>query len=177
MSTLQGRLQNIDYKNWLKAGLCLIYSKEGLEDFANTKSQQLHQNVLANVASASITNTVNPICGISINRHRKLINQCTHAYCKGFLTAVMQEGLDPNHPFTIRPANLANTDVGLWHSQHWELAKLYMNFGQLPTQTDPSETDLSGIINFLSHCRVSRSDITNDLLIDEVTLVNLNIYI
>ena len=170
MSTLKTRLQNPDYKNWIKAGLCLIHAKAGLEDFADRESQLLYQNILTNLTRASIATPGHPVCGITINR-QKLVNTCVHPYCQCFLTAVIQEGIDPHHPFTIRPANLANTDIRQWHSHPWELAKLFMNQGQLPTQTSPSQTDLSGILNFLSHCKVPRNQVTNVLLIDEVRRV------
>lgn len=170
MNSLQGRLQNPDYKNWVKASLCLIHTKEGLEDFADSASRLLHRNILNNLTRASIPTSGHPVCGITINR-QNLFNTCSHPYCQGFLKAVIQEGVDPNHPFTFRPGNLANTDVGQWHGDPWELAKLFMNPGQLATQTCSSQTDLSGIINFLSHCRVPRNQVTNFVSLDEVSLI------
>ena len=163
MCTLEARLQNAEYRNWVKAGICCIYTKEGLEDFADVESKSFYQNVLASVPAAG-----NPVCGITIYR-RSLINPCKHPYCQAFLAAVLREGLDPNHGFTIRQDNLNNTDVSLWHSHPWELAKLFMNKGQKPTQTTPSDTDLSGIANFLRHCKVPRNHVTNVLLINDVS--------
>ena len=174
MSTLQGRLQNLDYQNWVKAGICLLYTKEGLEDFVSTECKQLHQNVLNHTRSL-VPTPGHLICGINITRQR-LINTCGHPYCQGFLSAVIQEGIDPNHPFIPRPGNLANTNVGLWHSEPYQLAKLFMNAGQLPTDKDPSETDLSGIINFLHHCKVPRNHITNPLFTDKVSTALLFLY-
>ena len=167
MSSLQARLQNPDYINWVKAGLCLIHTKSGLDDFADTASQSLHQSVLTNIIPA-FASAAQPVCGISIRR-QNLITICAHPYCQGFLAAVIIKGIDPIHPFTVRPGNLANCDVGQWHNNHWEVAKLFMNQGQLPTQVNPSETDLKGIVNFLSHCKVPRNMVRNVFLLDEVS--------
>ena len=167
MSSLKARLQNPDYINWVKAGLCLIHTKAGLDDVADTASKLLHQSVLTNIIPA-YASVAQPVCGISIRR-QNLTTTCAHQYCKGFLAAVTYNGIDPQHAFTIRPGNLANCNVGQWHNRHWEVAKLFMNQGQLPTQVNPSETDMSGIINFLSHCKVSRNTVTNVLLLDEVS--------
>ena len=167
MCTLQVRLNDPEYQNWVKAGICLLYTKEGLEDFVNIECQRFHQNVLDNLTRSSIPFTGQPVCAIVINRQR-LVNRCHHPYCQAFLNAVMQEGTDPNHPFTPNKGNLANTDVGLWHREPYELAKLFMNPGQLSTQSGPGSTDFSGIVNFMGHCKVPRSQIGNLLLIDEV---------
>ena len=166
MSSLQTRLQDPGYINWVKAGLCLIHTKEGLEEFADNESNELHGNILAHL----LPNTGHSLGRACISK-TKLMTTCGDAYCQSFATAVIQEGIDPNHKFTIGKPNLANTDAGQWHSQPWELAKLFMNQGQLPTQTQPSQTDLSGIINFLTHCRVPRNHVTNVKLFDEVSLM------
>ena len=166
MSSLQTRLQDPGYINWVKAGLCLIHTKEGLEDFADNESNELHRNILAH----PLPNTGHSPCGTCISK-TKLKATCGDAYCQSFVTAVIQEGIDPHHNITIGKPNLANTDAGQWNSQPWELAKLFMNPGQLPTQTQTSQTDLSGIINFLSHCRVPRNHVTNVILLDEVSLL------
>ena len=167
MSSLKARLQNPDYINWVKAGLCLIHTKSGLDDFANTASQSLHQSVLTNIIPALVS-SAQPVCGLTISR-QNLTTTCTDLYCQGFLNAVIINGIDPTHPFTIRHTNLANCNVGQWHSNHWEVAKLFMNPGQLPTQVNASQTDMSGIINFIAHCKVPRRKLTNVLLLDEVS--------
>ena len=169
MSSLQTRLRNPDYINWVKAGLCLIHTKSGLHDCADTASQSLHQSVLNNIIP-TLASAAQPLCGISIRR-QNLITTCAHQYCQGFLAAVINNGIDPTHTFTVRPGNLSNCHVGQWHSHHWQIAKLFMNQGQLKTQVNPTEADMSGIINFLSHCRLPRSTVTNLLLLDEVSII------
>ena len=170
MSTLQARLNDPEYRFWVKAGICLLYIKEGLEDFVTNTSLQFHQNVLANLTRSAIANTGQPVCGVNINRQR-LVTVCQHPYCQMFLNAVIHEGLDPNQPFTLKRANLANSDVNLWHSQPYELAKLFMNAGQTAAQTGPAQTDLSGLVNFIGHCKIPCSQISSRRLIEAVSFI------
>ena len=177
MSSLKARLQNPDYINWVKAGLCLIHTKSGLEDFADSASQTLHQSILTNIIPA-LASAAQPVCGIVISK-QKLTTTCTHQYCRGFLTALRFNGMDPTHAYTVKHGNLANCNVGQWHTHHWQVAKLFMNHQgqQLPTQVNSSQTDMSGVLNFLSHCKVSRRKLTNVLLLDEVSpRLNDNLY-
>ena len=167
MRSLKARLQNPDYINWVKAGLCSIHTKSGLDDFADTASQSLHQNILTNIIPAFVS-AAQPVCGIVIKK-QKLVTKCTHLYCQSFLAAVIYNGIDPTHTFTVKPGNLANCDVGQWHKHHWQVSKLFMNPGQLPTQVNSCQTDMSGIINYISHCRVPRRKLTNNLLLHEVS--------
>ena len=169
MSSLQARLRDPDYNNWVKAGLCLIHTKTGLEDFADAASQSLHQSILNNVIPA-FANAAQPVCGVAIRRCN-LTATCVpaHLYCRQFVTAVNNNGFDPNHIFRVTHHNLRNCDTGQWHSHHWQVAKMFMNRGQEPTVVHPRETDISGIINFLSHCKVPRNKVTNLLFLDEVS--------
>ena len=162
MSSLKTRLQDSAYINWVKAGLCIIHTKEGLEDFAGNESNELHRIVLANLTSIPTNpgHSLSRSC-IHITRSQPKII-CSDVYCQNFVTAVIQESINPKY------CHLANTDIAKWHSQPWEMAKLFMNPGQQPAQTSPCQTDLSGIINFISHCRVPKNHIYDPTLLDKV---------
>ena len=167
MSSLKVRLQDPDYINWVKAGLCLIHTKSGLEEFAEAASQSLHQSILNNIIP-TFASAAKPICGVNVSRH-KLIPICSDQYCQNFIKEVINIGIDPNHAFTVNHGNLGNCDIGQWHSHDWQVAKLFMNKGQEPTHVDPRETDISGIINFLSHCKIPRNAVKNIGLFDKVS--------
>ena len=179
-SSLQARLNDPEYKNWIKAGICLMYTKEGLEDFVDQTTQQLHQNVIGNLTKQLGAQTgqsvCGAVCGVTIRR-QQLETTCKHPYCQAFINAVKQEGLDPTQPFTIRHGNLGNSKTSLWHSHSYELSKLFMNGGQQQTQSGPAETDLSGLVNFIAHCRVPSSQITSRRFLDEVSTFNRLFYL
>ena len=176
MSSLQARLNDSEYKNWVKAGLCLMYTKNGLEDFVDNTTKQLHQNVIGSLTRQLGAQTGQAVCGVTIRRQQLEIT-CKHPYCQAFLNAVKHEGLDPTQPFTIRHGNIGNSNTSLWHSHPYELSKLFMNGGQQPTQSGPAETDLSGLVNFIAHCRVPSSQITSRRFLDEVSTFNRVFYL
>ena len=167
MSSLQTRLKDPDYINWVKAGLCLIHTKSGLEEFAEASSQLLHRSILNSIIP-TFASAAKPICGVNIAR-QKLIATCLDQYCQNFIKEVINIGFDPNHTFTVNHGNLGSCDIGQWHSHHWQVAKLFMNRGQDPSHVHPRETDMSGIINFLFHCKIPRNAVTNIGLIDKVS--------
>ena len=168
MSSLQTRLQDPDYINWVKAELCLIHTKSGLEEFAEAASQSLHQSILNSIIP-KFASAAQLVCGDYIGR-QKLIAICSDQYCQNFIKEVINIGFDPNYAFTVNRGNLRNCDIAQWHSHHWQVVKLFMNRGQLPTQAMSSQTDMSGVLNFISHCKVPRQKMGNILLVDEVGL-------
>ena len=172
MGNLKSRLQDPDYENWVKAGLCLIALKTGLESFAKSKSKDFHQAVLDHLAKTNVAVAGNCMC---LNSDIKFTGKkshaaCQHTFCNSFLNAIIHVGVDPSLPFTFKMSNLANINPQLWHCDPWELAKLFMNPGQKATQAGPAETDLSGVINFLDHCTVARTGILNTQNITEVRI-------
>lgn len=169
MSTLQLRLGNQEYNNWIKAGLCLALTKEGLEDFANEKSREFHQTVVDNIQKANIPTAGCSMCNTGkITFPGKIKIDCSHPYCQEFMKQIDQVGVDPNKGFKIGKANLCNSNVQLWHSDPWELAKLFMNPGQQPAQKSANDTDISGIINFISHCQIANNAIANPASVEKV---------
>ena len=169
MNTLEYRLKDPTYKNWVKTGICLNLLKEGLEEYADIKSKEFYNAVLASVAKIKTYQI--SVCDnerITFDNNNRGKITCNHAFCQGFLNAIVQIGIDPTQKFTIRKGNLDNCDVKLWSTDPWELAKLFMNPGQTPSQINPSHTDLSGILNFLQHCQVPRNGVQNVQNIEKV---------
>ena len=168
MATLQARLDNQDYKNWVKAALCLDLVKEGLEDLADGRSKDFHRQVLQ-AAQLGIGHP--PGCKQSISFVGNTITiSCRHQYCQQFVNAIFDLEIDLRKSFRFRKKKLKNCDVQLLHSEHWELAKIFMNDGQTSVQKTPRDTDLSGIINFLSHCKVAAAAISNIHIISQVRI-------
>lgn len=162
MAALQTCLQDQEYVNWTKAGLCLAHLKGGLESFALDKSREFHKAVLECLQQSDIPVEGNRMCDnatVSFNGNYRYTVQCGHIFCDAFIRAIIYVGIDPAATFMFQSSNLANSNLQLWHNTPWELAKLFMNPGHIPTETGPVETELSGVINFLDRCRFARKDI------------------
>ena len=159
MATLDERLKDDDYRHWVKAVLCLQYTKDGLISFACKKSQDLHNAVLAQMRQSG-NPSADGVCSTArIDFRRKAITCC--ANCNAFLIEAQK--------YCSRTLNLNNFDITDLHNQPWQLAKLFMNPGQDVNNTIPGQTDLSGILNFLDHCALAKTAILNTAKINAVS--------
>ena len=169
MTTLEGRLRDPDYRNWVKSTLCLQYTRDGLVTFTDGKSIELNKNIIQQLRLNG-NPSVNNLCRtIAFDYRRKLISCCRN--CNDILNEVMQ----------YRPGrldlNLRNSDPTQLLHQHWQAAKLFMNPGQDVTNTGPKDTDISGLINFMDHCTVPRGYVNNPDLLKQVHVIYLINYI
>ena len=174
MASLKERLKDNEYKLWIKDGLCLSYAKKGLEQFAEERSNKTHAFIKTAVQKGANVKTpdgdikaTNKICD-----HAKVVkvgNRWTLGCCNDceiYIKEIVKlcKHTPRGQPqFKLEQSNWANSDVQLWPSKPWEMAKVYMNKGQKPFNVQPTakQTDLSGLLNFIDHCSVPWVDIYN----------------
>lgn len=161
MATLEERLQNPDYKTWIKAGICLGFAKAGLEVFAAESSKQFHQNVL-NQLRAKGNLSCNNVCSLATVRRNK-VSCCNN--CQSYVDEIDRQNM---YTFKFQQGNWDNSNMELWPKDSWEMAKVFMNPGQKAAQRSPVDTDLSGILNFVDHCIVAKRGIVNTKNISKV---------
>lgn len=161
MASLEKRLQNPDYKTWVKAGVCLGFVKTGLEQFADEKSRLFHKGILNQLQS-----TGNPSSQNVCSQAKVLKGKTTCCYnCQCYVDEIDRQN---NYCFKFQPGNWSNSDTQLWPKDPWEMAKVFMNPGQKAAQRSPFDTDLSGILNFIDHCSIAKGDIVNTFNISKV---------
>ena len=171
MASLEQRLEDKEYKYWVKAGICLLCVKTGLEIFADEKSKKTHGFVKAAFIGPNQTDT---ICN-----HAKIVpkkgtgikwklNCCND--CEKYVDEIAKFQAPP---FTFNKYNWQNSNVQLWPTEAWEMMKVFMNPGQKAYQKSPKDTDLSGLVNFIEHCSVPYIDIQNKSNIPKVRTFNV----
>ena len=162
MTTLEGRLRDPEYRNWVKSALCLQYTRDGLETFTGLKSWELNRTVIQKLRHSGNRSVLNLCRTIAFHHKRKAVTCC--ANCNDILKEVMK----------YRTWNLSltfkNSDATKLLHQHWQVAKLFMNGGQDVFSTGPNNTDISGLINFIDNCTVPRRYVTNQDNIEEVSI-------
>ena len=161
MTSLEERLQDPDYKAWVKAGVCLGFVKAGLEQFAVDRSTVFHQGVLNQLQNKGNPSIQNVCSQATVRRGR--VSCCYNCQC--FVDEIDSQN---NYSFKFQQGNWDNSDIQLWPKDPWEMAKVFMNPGQKATQKSPADTDLSGILNFIDHCCIAKRDIVNAFNISKV---------
>ena len=163
MTTLEGRLKDTQYRNWVKSALCLQYTRDGLVAFTEKKSRELNQEIVQQLRQSGNQSVYNLCQTIAFDQQSQSVTCCTD--CNDILKEAMKYrawNLD---------LNLGNSDPKRLLQQHWQVAKLFMNVGQDVSSTGPNNTDISGLINFIDHCTVPRRCVNNP---DNLSKVNIN---
>ncbi|XP_028328660.1 uncharacterized protein CXorf38 homolog isoform X1 [Gouania willdenowi] len=123
------RLNDGGYKNWLKAGRCLVILKEGLHPFTDRHMRDFHGFLLHH--NAVLHNT----CGTSCRpRANKLPSLCTA--CSEWQKVILKHHREPGA--TIHWNNCFPPD---WRTHHWELAKVIRFRNELMHSSDLRMTD------------------------------------
>ena len=173
MATLEQRLEDSEYKFWVKAGICLGFVKNGLEIFADERSKKIHGFVKTALNNNSSINKMCSNANIFFNKRRSKWTTGCCGDCEVYVDELVN--FQSSH-FKLNQTNWKNSEVQLWPVEAWEMMKVYMNPGQKPFQKTPADTDLSGLINFIDHCTVPRTDIQNTQNISKVIIQICNIY-
>ncbi|XP_023656602.1 uncharacterized protein CXorf38 [Paramormyrops kingsleyae] len=138
---LSARLNESGYKNWLKAGYCLLKVKDGLCDFVNNEMKCFHAVIID-------SNHVLRSGRQCQNQCRPKGNQFTSvcSVCREWKAEILR-----HHTNTAGVVNWSNCKPWLWSFQHWELAKAYMPRGQV-NSTSPEQCDAAALLNLINFC-------------------------
>lgn len=167
MSTLEKRLEDPEYKAWVKCGLCLAYVKGGLEEFANERSKRAHNIVITEVVK---TNFYNNVCPTAVDVRQRSGCWQMDCCCNNCDEYVKQIDKLKTPGFSFNKFNWKNSNIQLWPTDAWEMMKVFMNQGQKAFQNNAQDSDLSAILNFIDHCHIPKVDIANQTNIAKVIL-------
>ncbi|XP_035027459.2 uncharacterized protein CXorf38 [Hippoglossus stenolepis] len=132
------RLNDSEYKNWLKAGRCLLILKSGLHPFTSQHMRCFHKDLL----------THSPLlgrpCETNACRGNKLSWACRA--CSEWKTAILAHQRQPN-----RTVHWENCSPPSWRTDFWEVAKAYMPGGQGKVK-GADQCDASALLNLINSC-------------------------
>ncbi|XP_041805547.1 uncharacterized protein CXorf38-like [Chelmon rostratus] len=137
------RLNDREYKNWLKAARCLLLLREGLHPFTSQHMKAFHADLL------NQNSLLRKPCQTSCRpRATKLSSSCRP--CSEWQTVILKHHRQP--AATVNWDNCSPPD---WRTDHWELAKAYMPRGQGKKTAD--QCDASALLNLINYCDCFRS--------------------
>lgn len=139
------RLNDDEYKNWLKAGRCLLLLKDGLLPFTDQQMRAFHRDLLNQYAllrRPCETSSCAP-------RGNKLVSVCR--VCSEWQKVILRHHRQPDA--TIHWTNCFPPH---WRTDHWELAKAYMPRGQAKAK-GADECDAAALLNLINYCKCFHS--------------------
>ncbi|XP_077337002.1 uncharacterized protein CXorf38 homolog [Lithobates pipiens] len=134
------RLNCREYKNWMKAGLCLQILQSRLQGYIDSEMQRFHRQIIA---------------GISPTAKRRPRCQC-RSQGKQFQPScpVCMEWKDRilhHHKNRNGEIHWGNCNPSLWPIDYWEVAKVFLPRGHTKSK-GPHECDAAALLNLINFC-------------------------
>lgn len=138
-SELASRLNDVGYKNWMKAGYCLLKLRDGLKEFVSGEMNAFHRNMIKQnaVLRAGCLGGCKP-------RGKQFHPNCS--VCREWRNEILNHHTNRNGE-----VNWGNCRPWLWSSEYWELAKAYMPRGSADIQ-GPDKCDAAALLNLIGFC-------------------------
>ncbi|XP_052786878.1 uncharacterized protein LOC128222090 isoform X2 [Mya arenaria] len=159
-------------ENWLRVVSGLLYVKEGLQEYVDTKGKQQY---------TSFMNKVNEICNNQTCDQCQFNSRCASGMTKvkrssrfrpGHFCDEMNKAILNNHvrhyPFWM------NTDSTKWHDQnvgYWEVAKCYLSSPGYLDRMGPNQVDVSGLLSICINSSFINQHIKSVQLFEEVQCI------
>ncbi|XP_053388816.1 uncharacterized protein CXorf38 homolog [Mercenaria mercenaria] len=174
------KLSGSKSKNWIKAGLAVLFTKEGIEPFVYDEIKQFQQKCLKDISNNNgipagstcfscctenvIVCPTNKICNGGRGKckfHRNAATQylpfgCPNKICNNFKNEIQNA-----HRFHC--PSFKNTDATQWCTNPWEVAKCFMPPDGYKDVTSAAETDFNGIISVIINYKAFQSKVQDDL--------------
>ncbi|XP_053390028.1 uncharacterized protein CXorf38 homolog [Mercenaria mercenaria] len=162
----KAQLENIKYRNWVRAGLGIKYVKEGLEPFCDHLVNHQHISILDKVKQKHNLSTVS--CGLCDVRTlqpdhvQTKFRQCPlgqtncnclrpggKASCPSNVCGAIYDEIIKHHASTPPAPYWRNTDAHQWCTEPWAVAKCFINAPGYEQKKSVLEIDCSGLLHLL----------------------------
>ncbi|XP_037368414.1 uncharacterized protein CXorf38 homolog isoform X2 [Talpa occidentalis] len=154
LSELAARLNCAEYKNWVKAGHCLLLLRGCLQGFVGREVLAFHRGLLAAVPGLGPRAACSSLSRCS-PRARQFQPQCQ--VCSEWKREILKHHTNRNGD-----VHWGNCRPGRWPVDAWEVAKAFMPRGQAD-KAGPEECDavaLLSLINSCDHFKIDRKKVT-----------------
>ncbi|XP_053861792.1 uncharacterized protein CXorf38 homolog isoform X2 [Malaclemys terrapin pileata] len=143
LAELAARLNCAEYKNWVKAGHCLVLLRDALQRFAGEQLRAFHRQLLAR-SPARLAPPGRLCRGRCLPRGRQFQSSCS--LCTEWKKEILNHHTNRNGE-----VHWGNCKPWLWPSSSWELAKAYMPRGQMDI-SGPDKCDAAALLNLFNFC-------------------------
>ncbi|XP_053383465.1 uncharacterized protein LOC128549824 [Mercenaria mercenaria] len=174
------KLSKSKYKNWIKAGLGVLYTKEGIEPFVYDEIEQFQQKCLSDICNSNglpagtkcsscctenvVVCPTDRICNVGRGKcsfHRNTATQYLRSGCPKKICHNFKSEIQKAHRF--HGPSFKNTDATHWCKNPWEVAKCFMPPDGYKDATSATDTDLNGINSVIINLKAFQLKIQDDL--------------
>ncbi|XP_053387185.1 uncharacterized protein LOC128550984 [Mercenaria mercenaria] len=174
------KLSESKFKNWIKAGLSVLFTKEGIEPFVNHEIQQFQQKCLSDICNNNglpVGTTCSSCCTENVvacptnrkcnegrgkcNFHRHSAIKFQPSGCPNKICDNFKKEIQNAHRFC--GPSFINTTATQWCSNPWEVAKCFMSPDGYKDVTSAAETNFHGISSVIINNKAFESKIHDDL--------------
>jgi len=149
-ASVVGQLNDEEYLNWLKAATVLHCTTVVLQKFCEREMIIFHRSLSTaahgNIRCLGPCTTANLVYTGRNGIHNWSI-ACPNNVCSKYLTGVLAA-----RTRTQLRLHFENSNIGQWPTEAWQVAKLYMAFGQDPASTSSADTDAAGLLQLMTNC-------------------------
>jgi len=150
MTSLDERLRNKDYANWLQVTYGLKCVKDGLSTLSERIMAEFQEEIIKK------NNVLEPCNNESCNSQaikRQGIDKfnCPNNVCSGLAKSIAAEHINQ------KLLTWENCEVRQWPVKCWEIAKVYMSRGLSQAHAGPASTDCAGLLHLVSKCKQFKS--------------------
>ncbi|OCT94707.1 uncharacterized protein CXorf38 isoform X1 [Xenopus laevis] len=131
------RLNCQEYKNWMKAGQCLLLLKKSLQEFVASEMRVFHKQLSSRIPPPKAKcqckakrMQFNPRCPVCVEWKNHILD---------------------HHTNRNGDVHWGNCDPSMWSGHYWEVAKAYMPRG-CTDKKEPQACDASALLNLLTTC-------------------------
>ncbi|XP_049325976.1 uncharacterized protein CXorf38 homolog isoform X2 [Astyanax mexicanus] len=161
---LFARLNEAGYKNWLKAGYCLLKVRDGLCGYADTEMLNFHRSVIRNNRNLQREQQCRSSCRPRGTQFQPACSICTE----------WQREILRHHTNPFGMINWGNCRPWLWPTEPWEVAKAFMPRG-LADKNKAEQCDAAALLNLLNFC--DHFSFINQSLVIEMLSVDLSVHV
>lgn len=140
---LAARLNCTEYKNWVKAGYCLLLLRGCLQGFVGREMVAFHRGLLASAPGLRSGTSCRSGSRCS-SRARQFQPQCQ--VCAEWKREILKHHTNRNGD-----VHWGNCRPGRWPVDAWEVAKAFMPRG-LADKTGPEDCDAVALLNLINSC-------------------------
>ncbi|XP_045162331.2 uncharacterized protein LOC123527113 [Mercenaria mercenaria] len=137
------------FNNWIKAGLAILITKEGVQPFVEDEIHNFQINCLRDIRQWNNLQEGETCTVCSMKDLMSKNYRCPNNICNNFKDKIQQA-----HQY--QGPSFKNTDVSEWCTNPWEVAKCYMPRDGYKEVKSAAKTDFNGIMNVvINHLEVS----------------------